>query len=364
MRALSQIWGAIQGYLFPYLTETLGPLTEKQKQLVAILELVRVEEFVRGEGKVRGRKRESRRALARAFVVKAVYNFSSTRALIDYLENCPGVRRMCGYEKTSEIPHESTFSRAFEEFAVSELPQRVHAALIEKHRKEVLVGHISRDSTAIEGREKPVPQPTPEKPERGPRKRGRPRRGEERPPKEPTVLERQAERSLEALLKELPQRCDRGVKRNSRGYQESWTGYKLHVDCADGQIPVSAVLSSASVHDSQVAIPLAKMTAQRVTNLYDLMDAAYDAEPIREYSRSLGHVPIIDRNPRRGEKVEMDPATKERYQERTSAERVFSRFKDEFGGETVRVRGPVKVMAHLMFGILVLTADQLLRLVM
>jgi len=361
MRALSQILGAIQGYLFPYLTETLGSLTEKQKQLVAILELVRVEEFVRGEGKVRGRKRESRRALARAFVAQAVYNWKTTRELIEELGSNLNLRWLCGYEKKEDLPHESTFSRAFEEFAVSELPQRVHAALIEKHRKEVVVGHISRDSTVIERREKPVPRPTPE---RKPRKRGRPRRGEERPPKEPTVLERQAERSLEALLKELPQRCDRGVKRNSRGYQESWTGYKLHVDCADGQIPVSAVLSSASVHDSQVAIPLAKMTAQRVTNLYDLMDAAYDAEPIREYSRSLGHVPIIDRNPRRGEKVEMDPATKERYQERTSAERVFSRFKDEFGGETVRVRGPVKVMAHLMFGILVLTADQLLRLVM
>ena len=35
------------------------------------------------------------------------------------------------------------------------------------------------------------------------------------------------------------------------------------------------------------------MTAERVTNLYDLMDAAYDAAEI-----SLGHVPIIDVNPR------------------------------------------------------------------
>ena len=29
------------------------------------------------------------------------------------------------------------------------------------------------------------------------------------------------------------------------------------------------------------------------------MDAAYDAEPIRQHSRSLGHVPLIDTNPRR-----------------------------------------------------------------
>jgi hypothetical protein len=40
------------------------------------------------------------------------------------------------------------------------------------------------------------------------------------------------------------------------------------------------------------------MTAARVTNLYDLMDAAYDDAAIRQHSRNLGHVPIIDVNPR------------------------------------------------------------------
>jgi hypothetical protein len=81
------------------------------------------------------------------------------------------------------------------------------------------------------------------------------------------------------------------------------------VDCADGQIHVSALLSSVSVHESQVAIPFAKLTVQRVTNLYYVMDASYDVEVIREYSNLLGHVPIIDHNFRRCEKMKMDPAT-------------------------------------------------------
>jgi len=68
---------------------------------------------------------------------------------------------------------------------------------------------------------------------------------------------------------------------------------------ADGQIPISCILTSASLHDSQAAIPLAALSASRTTNLYDLMDSAYDAKPIHEYSRRLGHVPIIDANPRR-----------------------------------------------------------------
>jgi hypothetical protein len=44
-------------------------------------------------------------------------------------------------------------------------------------------------------------------------------------------------------------------------------------------------------------------------------------------------------------------------------ERVNARIKDEFGGRNIRVRGHAKVMTHLMFGILALTVDQLLRLV-
>jgi hypothetical protein len=53
------------------------------------------------------------------------------------------------------------------------------------------------------------------------------------------------------------------------------------------------VLTSASVHDSQVAIPLATMSTQRVT-CYELMDSAYWAQHIKENSRQLGHVPIVE----------------------------------------------------------------------
>ena len=52
-----------------------------------------------------------------------------------------------------------------------------------------------------------------------------------------------------------------------------------------------------------------------------------------------------------------------RYRERTTAERVNGRLKDEAGGRNVRVRGASKVMCHLMFGVLALTVDQLMRLI-
>ena len=52
-----------------------------------------------------------------------------------------------------------------------------------------------------------------------------------------------------------------------------------------------------------------------------------------------------------------------RYNERSTVERVNGRLKDEFGGRMVRVRGHAKVMCHLMFGILALTVDQLMRFI-
>jgi hypothetical protein len=183
--------------------------------------------------------------------------------------------------------------------------------------------------------------------------------------------------SIKNMLKELPKACDVGTKQNSKGYKTSWIGYKLHIDAADGGIPISCVLTSASVHDSQVAIPLAKISNDRVTNLYDLMDSAYDVPQIHEISRQLGHVPLIDINPRRNKalKEELEAEDKRchhvghktakaiRYNERTTVERVNGRLKDEFGGRFVRVRGHAKVMCHLMFGILVLTANQMMLFV-
>lgn len=62
-----------------------------------------------------------------------------------------------------------------------------------------------------------------------------------------TRLERQCSGSLtlEQMLAELPRACDVGCKTNSKGRKDFWIGYKLHLDVADGQIPISCVLTSA-----------------------------------------------------------------------------------------------------------------------
>lgn len=364
LQLLTKFSNVFQGQLFPALEQSLGPLGRRHEQFARTLAMLELDAFVVVQNG-RGRPPHDRGAMARAFVAKAIWNLPTTRAVLDRLEMDGVMRRLCGWERVEEVPDETVFSRAFAEFARTEFAQRVHEALIAKTQGDRLIGHISRDAAAIEGREKPAPrkakaavETTPKRPRRKP--------GEAKRPEQMTRLERQTSGSmtLEEMLADLPRVCDVGSKTNSAGHKSVWVGYKLHLDVADGQIPISCLLTSASLHDSQAAVPLAEMTARRVTNCYDLMDKGYESKHIQQHSEALGHVPIIDRQ-KRGKQpaAEMDPHRAARFRERTAVERVYARLKDEFGGQTVRVRGAAKVMAHLMFGILAMTVDQILRLI-
>ena len=129
---------------------------------------------------------------------------------------------------------------------------------------------------------------------------------------------------------------------------------------------------------SQAAVPggPAQVTAERVESPCDLMDSAYDAEETRACIKRLGHVPIIDINPRRDVQLKAElkrealaqrsigrlrPEAR-RFREGSTVECVNGRLKHEFGGRHLRERGHRKVLCHLMFGIVALTVHQLMRL--
>ena len=342
------------------LLEEVGDLGEKDHRFVEVIALLPLGKFLEPyRWKGIGCPPHERAWLVHAFIAKAVFQFVTTEALVDALKARPTLRRLCGWESPSDIPSLSTFSRAFAQFANDELPQKIHEALVKEHCGPKLVGHTSHDSTAIPVPERPT-KPAPSAPATPTtpvvrRKVGRPKKGQEPPPAPPTRLELQPGRTLAENLADLPRLCDSGAKKGSQGHMEYWRGYKLHLSVIDGDIPISAILTSASTHDSQVAIPLMQMSAQRVTDLYDLMDSAYDAQAIHAYSRSLGHVPIID-PVQRGNWIPLDEAEQQRFGERSAIERVNGRLKDFFGGRFVRVRGAAKVMCHLMFGIIAITA--------
>jgi IS5 family transposase len=365
---ISGFWDGVQSCLFPALEEAGLELSAKLYQLVALLEVIQIERFVPARSPYRcGVKPKDRRCLARAFLAMAFYGGTDRGAFRERLLHDAALRKVCGWASRWAVPSESTFCRAFALFAEIGLADTVHAALVQEWRGEEVVWHAATDATAIPARERPVTRAKPvidADPPKKKRKIGRPKKGEAPPPKEPTRLERQVEQEPEIALLELATACDVGGKRDSKGNTTYWVGYKFHVSVDEWGLPLAAVTTAASVHDSQVAIPLFKLARRRVTVLYDLLDKAYDAAPIWALSEKLGHRPIIDRMKRRGQDPPppMEPDRAERFKGRTVAERFNARLKDEFGGLVARVRGHRKMHAYLMFGTLVIFADQLLRI--
>lgn len=398
---ISSFWDTVNSSLFPALEDADVEMTPKLYKLVALLDFLQIEFFVPSHSPYQvGAKPCDRRPLARAFVAKAFYNATDNKAFRDRLLHDKDLRKVCGWASRGAVPSESTFSRAFAWFADIGITDEVLAAQVQVWLGDTIIRDVSTDSTAIEAREKPVTYAKPkadsvledallaapdgtdadnetsestvaeqkETKKRGTKstKKAAKNKGLKKlySPEELSRLERQIDQVPEIALLELRTACDVGCKTNSKGNKDYWIGFKFHVRVAEGNLPLSAVTTAASVHDSQVAIPLMKLSDRLVTSLYELKDRAYDAYWIRKASELAGHIPIIDYKKRRGQERarELEPDRAEHYKGRTVVERFNARLKDEFGGEMVRVRGNRKVHAHLMFGTLVIFADQLLRL--
>jgi hypothetical protein len=112
--------------LFPVLESESGELSETGRRLVATLELIPLGRFIPSSQGWNGRPPHDRNAIARAFVAKAVYNLPRTSDLPERLASDEQLRLICDRKRGETLPHESTFSRAFAEFAQMELGQFVH----------------------------------------------------------------------------------------------------------------------------------------------------------------------------------------------------------------------------------------------
>ena len=232
----------IQRTFFPDLEHEAGPIPESLVKLTYLLEAVHSQKMPLPEQCWIGRPSKSRRGIFNAFVAKAYLKMPTTLHLVERLQSDHHLRLICGFETRSSVPSESVFSRVFAEFAKTKLPQHVHEAFTKNCCAGKISGHISRDSTAIEAREKPERKEQSIEPPAKKRK-GRPRKGEPPKIKEASRVQKQMHMTLEEMLKELPTACNRGSKKNSQGFVETWIGYKLHIDTADDGIPISAILS-------------------------------------------------------------------------------------------------------------------------
>jgi len=370
---LSRFWNNVQYTLLPQFEQDLGELSAEHKALISILELIRIEEFIQCTKFNNGRPPKDRCKIARAYIAKLVFKLPYTKQLVKQLKIDKQLRVICGWEAFQKIPSESKFSRVFQEFATTSLPEKVHHALIKNVYKDKIVCHQVVDSTPIEAREKHL-----KKDSAIIRKRLKDKiRLQTKRDGKPNRRQRQAdEKNLAVILDELPKVCDKGMKKGAQGYTMIWKGYKLHATVDDNCVPLATIITSASLNDCEVAIPLLKKSSQVAVNLYDLMDAAYDHPEIKAFSYSIGHVPIIDKCPhnpaQKNEKMaekerkkilNFQTAEDKRYKSRFSKERFNALFKDFHGGRTIFFRGHAKISCHVMFGVLVCAASTLISII-
>ena len=355
---IRQYWQLCQRHLFPVLEEQLGPLSENYRVLAAALAYLGDAGIAAPERKRRGRRAHDRLPIFRAMLVKSFLNLVSTRQLLEQLCHDRALRQLCGWNSSQQVPSESVFSRAFSEWSGSDGVQQLQAAVIAEVYRDRLVGHVIRDATALPARERCRRKTAPPVQRR---RRGRPRKGS--PPAPKKRLDRQPGMQLAEMLDDLPKHGDWGVRFDERGRKQRWKGYKLHCDLSDSGLPLSYLLTSASLHDSQAAIPLATLTSRRVTALYELMDAGYYGHNIRQYCEQLGHVVLIPDVPPAGQpKRAFSPAQRQRYEQRRLIESFFAQLKDHCGLRFIRVRGHAKVLLQVQLAILMLTLERVLRL--
>jgi len=363
MNSLSEILGGAQ-ILLPVsfdpqecFEEYLSP---EQRTFLALLGLI--EAYLPACEDTRstmGRPAFAMKPFLRAFLARSFFRIPTMDDLRKRLMADPNLRQIVGFRK---VPSAATFSRRMAVLAATPLVTRALNDMTAHYHEGRIVGHISRDSTAVAVRErsankKRAVELTPEPK----RKRGRPR-NESRPGKKPRGLERQFRMKPGKAVSELDSACAWGCKRNSQGNVSFWKGYKLHLDVTDRGIPVTAIVTGANVHDSQLAIPMEKLTERKITHLYSVMDSAYDARPIAAYIEGKGRVPLIDANKRRvGGREAFTPAQKERFKVRSTVERANAHLKDWLIPSQIFVRGIAKVSFQLLCAVLTLAALKILQ---
>jgi len=365
--------------LFPMLKVELRleELSVKEQKLIKILDFAQIEKNITVVSITNIPK--DREEIARAFVAKSVYNVQTTRDLIDRLKHDRTLRILCGWRYKNDIPSESKFSRVFKELSVLQIAAKTHEQFVKEYLSDTIFFYNATDATKIPLRVKPIKVEKEEKPKN---KKGRPKKGETPLSKKPTILQlQQTMATTKEMLSLVSTNCGVGVKQNSKGNHEVWIGGKLHISAVDGDIPITAFYSGANVHDSSVALPLMNETSKRVNYFYDLQDAGYDSNIIRDFSKKLGHCPIIDINPKNSTelktKIELQKDEKKKfemlnltgssdihhYNQRSMVERVNKYLKEDFGCNTIYYQGATKVASVLAFGILCVCIHQSLKLV-
>ena len=293
----------------------------------------------------RGRNGYALTSILGIMLLKLLYQMRTMKQTLLLLRENGNLKDMLAI---TEVPSEATVSRLSREVERIVDPSSLHGRVVQAYAESLgrlAVGHLSIDSTIVEAREKPVKTRIPRA--KTLEKRGRKAKGsvEEQQHRERQARHEQEriaylQESFEASLGKLELRCSVTAKQNSKGKKQWFIGYKAHLATDDYGVPMSFAVTGASVHDSQVAVPLMKKTRETADFLYALLDKGYVSPVINDYVDMIGRKAIIDRRAYKGVVADpLDPASQKRYAARTTVERTNSELKDGYLPDVIYKRG-------------------------
>jgi hypothetical protein len=347
-----------QKEIFPELKQHFGYLTNKHEKLLQMLDLIDMNTIYPNSiwDAQCGRPPEHRHRFVVAFLAKSLWNIAQTNTLIEYLKVDRVLRSICGFdERNFLLPSESTFSRTFADLSKSQVGEKLLKYIITTHCSETLHEHVSIDGSAISVAEKALPaEKIFVKTKSGKKKRVI---------KNKNSATIQLTQDMNTIIENLSTVCDFGTKKDSHGNSIRWKGYKLHAAVNDYNIPVAAIVTSASVNDTLGAIPLIRNVEDRIDNLYYLMDKGYDATAIRTEIANHKKIGLIDFNHRGNEKDHRAfmPHEKARYGNRAFSESLFSHLKLHHLPRYIFYRGINKVKTVLNFALSVIATLQIIK---
>lgn len=254
-------------------------------------------------------------AMMYSLCIRIVEHIPTIKDLIKRLNDDFIFKLNCGFRVSDKTPSEASYSRLVTKLVDANVLEEVNETVVTQAISEGFITDdaVAIDATHFEARDQAPPKE--EKPETGPKKRGRKSKAEreqwlaeqaEREANQP-LFEKKIEAQLDVPLDELrthiPQVPKWGVKKNSEGKNVFWYGYKAHLAVGTtSQYILQSLFSSGNLNDGKAAIPLLKGISERLSLpslKYDMMDAGYDYEPIYEQIHRIGHQAVIAYNKRR-----------------------------------------------------------------
>jgi len=247
--------------------------------------------------KRRGRKPHNRLAMTVALLYMQTEHIPYLADLAKRLHDDDDFAQRCGFATHEKRPQRWDLSRHFWRLAGWDFAAHLQWALVQAAMGLGLVSGagVAIDSTEITGHEAASSEP---KPTAGMSPSQR-RRWEEKQAQQ--RLQEAHSLSFHEQVAKLPTAADWGRKRDSKGHMHDWFGYKLHlaVDTGPYEIPLLAVLTSASCHDLRAAYPLVRGLRERWPQLQPrhwVYDSAYDAKDLYGYHAAYGQQMIAELN--------------------------------------------------------------------